>query len=362
MSRLQGEHGGNISAAVEFYNLNREDVIDFSANINFLGPPEQVIEAVKRNIYEIANYPEPNSNGLKQIIADRQCLEPENIIVGNGAVELIYQFVKVLKPTRALVVTPTFSEYSLALEAVDCQINYLKLQEDVDFKLDIPKLKPLLAQNEAVFICNPNNPTGSMISKADLYEIVNLAEKNGTYILLDEAFIHFIDEPCNHTMISEVIKSPNLFVLRSLTKIYAIPGLRLGYGVGQERLVSSMEVKRDPWTVNYFAQLAGEVIFTEREYYKKSQRLNLQERDYFYQELKSFAQFMVYPPAANFILLNLKETDYNSLELYNHLAQRGILIRNCSNLRGLNRNFVRFAVKSRQENMVLLKELRNLFF
>lgn len=357
---MEHYHGGNIKVAVKKYGLKEKSIIDFSANINFLGPPEIVLKGIKAHLYNIAQYPEPNSASLKKIIASNMVVSHNNIIVGNGAVDLIYQFVKVIKPVKALILNPTFSEYELAVRSMGGEVKHLNLPKDNNFEIKISDVKKRMIRVNLLFICNPNNPTGVLIERARIIDLLNYAVKQDAFVVLDEAFINFIDNPDDYTVIDLVNKYNNLFVLRSLTKLYAIPGLRLGYGIVNEKIVAQMELANDPWSVNYLAQLAGELVFKDKDFYCLTREKMKIEKNYLYQELSKMKGLTVYKPTANYIFVDISKSKYDSDQLTDLLAKQGILIRNCKSYRGLEKDFIRLAVKSRKDNKILIEKLKEL--
>lgn len=355
---MEQQHGGNIKSAAEKYNLLKENIIDFSANINFVGPPPDVYSRLKKELESITRYPEVDSKTLKKKLAKKYGFEKDNYIIGNGAVELIYILAKILKPKQSLVYAPTFSEYEKALKAVDSQINYHYLKKENKFKLDIEELKTDLTDEiDLFFLCNPNNPTGNFISKENVKQILKHNENHNIFTVIDEAFVDFLGR--NISAISLLKKYENLFILRSLTKFFAIPGLRLGFGIGKQRLIDKMNGYKDPWNVNILAQKAGEVILNQDEYIKLTKKAIYKEKLFLYKELKKFINIEVYYPNANYIFIDLKESDFSSTEVYEKLAKEGILIRNCSNYKGLDENYIRIAVKGREDNKKLLDKLKS---
>jgi threonine-phosphate decarboxylase len=353
-------HGGNITQAKDRYNLKNNDLLDFSANINFLGPPTGLFREIKKGFNRIIHYPEPDSFSLKKKLAGYLGIEGKQLVIGNGAAELIYQLVKVIKPELALVMAPTFSEYELAVLNLGGKVKYLRLMSEKDFKVDIDEFILNLDQVRMLFICNPNNPTGTLIKRTDLVDLLNYASKKGVFVVFDEAFIDFVTEPEDYTVIKLLDSFSNLFILRSMTKFYAIPGLRLGYGIGPEDIISQMESGRDPWSVNTFAQIAGEVVLEDVEYKKKTRESIFIEREYFYQALQDIKGLKPFLPTANFILIDISETGLSSGELTDILAKMGILIRDCSSFQGMGKDYIRVAVKSREHNLNLIRKLTEL--
>ncbi|MBM7557109.1 threonine-phosphate decarboxylase CobD [Halanaerobacter jeridensis] len=355
---MEQDHGGNITAAAEKYNLNPDEIIDFSANINFLGPPESVLEVLQNNLSAIKNYPDPDCSALKSVLAQQEQLQEENLMIANGAVELIYLVAKVLNPNRTLVLAPTFSEYRKALESMGADVEEFQLTRQNDFKINVEKLLPRLDEVDIFCLCNPNNPTGQFLAREEVMEIIKYAARCDTYILVDEAFVDFLDSEV--TVIDLVTEYNNLFVLRSLTKFFAIPGLRLGYGAANQELISKLAASHDPWNVNYFAQLAGEVALKDKKYIDQTKKAIVQEKDFLYQQLNNYSQLKVYYPEINYIFVDLTASEWTASRLEEELGQEGILIRNCNTYSGLGEEFIRLAVKSREENLVLINKLKKL--
>ncbi|MFO7820280.1 MAG: threonine-phosphate decarboxylase CobD [Halanaerobacter sp.] len=355
---MEEDHGGNITAAAQKYDLKPAEIVDFSANINFLGPPQSVIKILQNNLSGIKNYPDPESRALKSALAQQEAGEKENLMIANGAVDLIYLLAKVLEPSRGLVLAPTFSEYRKALESVGSTVEEFQLTREEGFKLQLEKLLPRLDEVDIFCLCNPNNPTGQFLTRTEVKEIIDYAVRHDTYILVDEAFVDFLTEEI--TVIDLVAEYNNLFVLRSLTKFFAIPGLRLGYGAANKELINKLATSHDPWNVNYLAQLAGEAALQDQDYIKETKQAIAQEKEFLYQQLNNYAQLEVYYPEANYIFIDLTASDWTAAKLEKKLAQKSILIRNCDTYSGLDSNFIRLAVKSREHNLFLLDELQNL--
>lgn len=359
---MEHQHGGKLTEAARENNLNPDQIIDFSANINFLGPPALILEAIRSNVKKIENYPEINAKTLKKLIAEKHRLAADQVTVANGAAEMIYQLNKVLKPKQVLVIDPTFSEYELAAESAGAKIKHFKLNQSADFIPDLEKLKTdLNNQIDLLFICNPNNPTAHLLKADELEMVIQKAAENDITVVVDEAFIDFLTEPEKYSTIKLLDSYDNLVILKSMTKLFAIPGLRLGYALTNKSLSLELESKRDPWSVNYFSQLAGKIIFSRKQkiadYVKQSRKKIAVERNYLSQKLKEFGKLKVYQPTTNYIFINISGTDYSSAELKQELARKAILIRNCDSYHGLQDNYIRIAVKSRQENKILIEKL-----
>jgi len=362
---LEHQHGGKLIEAAQKNNLDQDQIIDFSANINFLGPPALIMEAIRANVNQIENYPEINSKSLKKLIAEKHGLVPEQVTAANGAAEMIYQLNKVLRPKQVMVIDPTFSEYELAAESAGAEIKHFKLRSSANFVLDLENLKADLNSDlDLLFICNPNNPTANLIQADKLESVIQKAARENIIVVVDEAFIDFLTEPDQYSAIKFLENYDNLVILKSMTKLFAIPGLRLGYALTNKDLSLELEAKRDPWSVNYFSQLAGEIIFSNSEeivdYVKLSRKKIAVERKFLYQKLKEFEKLKVYRPTTNYIFIDISETDHSSADLKQELASSAILIRNCDSYQGLQDNYIRAAVKARKENEMLIEKLKRI--
>ncbi|ADQ15603.1 threonine-phosphate decarboxylase CobD [Halanaerobium hydrogeniformans] len=358
-------HGGNLIKAAKKSGFEPEELIDFSANINFLGPPEIILDEIKRNVKGIENYPEANAKRIKKLIAEHHQLSKQSVTVGSGASELIYQITKVLKPKKVMVVDPTFSEYELAAKSIGAEVCHFKLKKENDFKIDSTKVIAELSEDiDLIFICNPNNPTGALLNLNKIEEILAAASAKDILFVLDEAFIDFLSAAEDYTALKLLDKYSNLIIMRSLTKLFALPGLRLGYTLAAEDISIDLEKNRDPWSVNYFAQLAAEIIFTERkeieQYLEKSFKKIAAEKNYLYSNLQQIEDLKVFKANANFIFIDISETGLSAKKLQNKLLESKIMIRNCDSYNGLEDDYIRIAIKDRKNNELLINNLKKI--
>lgn len=352
-------HGGNIYRLIEGKIFSIDEVIDFSASINPLGVPEIVSEKIRENIKHLCHYPDPDSKHLTLEIARHYDINPHSIICGNGSTELIYLVVRALKPKKVLIPEPTFSEYERACKLSGClQVEYFKLEKKDDFDLNIDNfILSLTASNSSMpfdmaFLCNPNNPTGRVIRKDDVLKIADAAKKLKCYLIIDEAFIDFTPA---ESVVQEVQRNPYLIVLRSMTKFYGLSGLRIGYGIFPKAIEGLIKKYKEPWTVNTLAQLAGITALNDIEYKERTFSLIKEEKDFLEKEFERLGIDYI-SSDVNFYLLRLN----NAKKIILALRDKGILVRDCSNFRGLDSSYIRVAVKSNRDNMKLVKELNNL--
>lgn len=342
----------------------KRNIIDFSVNTNPLGLPKGLEGIISKNADCILRYPDPSSERLKRKLSILHGVGPENITIGNGSIELIYLAPRAFKIKKALIITPTFSEYEFAVRSNDSTPIFFKLCEEEGFKIDCGKLAERLPRCDAFFLCNPNNPTGSMLHSDDVLFLSRLSRKHKSFLILDEAFIEFTKESNpstgsgskRTTIVSEAIKNRSLIILRSLTKFFAMPGLRLGYAIGHKGIIEKIAKLQYPWNVNGLAQLAGEKVFADKSYMNRTWHFVDKERQHMLECLNNIKGLKTYPSSANFILCKLQNASIRSSNgLTRRLLRNGIYIRDCSNFRGLNNRFFRVAVRKRDDNNRLIK-------
>ncbi|MTH44894.1 threonine-phosphate decarboxylase CobD [Intestinirhabdus alba] len=353
MSLFKSAHGGNTREAAALAGVTPEQLLDFSANINPLGMPDALKCAIVNSLSHAERYPDVDYLRLHQALAAHHGIPAEWILAANGETEAIFTLACGLKPRRAMIVTPGFAEYRRALRWGECEIEAFPLREADGWQLTdaiLPALTPAL---DCLFLCTPNNPTGLLPERELLLAIARRCGALGIALIVDEAFLDFIpDEP---GLIPMLQAYPHVWVLRSLTKFYAIPGLRLGYLVNSDpRAVAAIKARQMPWSINAFAALAGEMILEERDYQQATWRWLAEEGARFYQRLSGLAGLTVYPGRANYLLLRCEK---RGQELQQALLAQRILIRSCANYPGLDARYYRVAIRSRAENERLLAAL-----
>ncbi len=351
------DHGGDIYAQSRKQGLSPARIVDFSASINPLGMPRTALAEIQRQMQLVPHYPEPYCESLSSVIARHYRVSSASVLCGNGSTELIYLIPKVLVPKRILVTAPAFSEYQKACEMNGTiQVHHLALNPEDDLTIDTNKfIHAMQGKNTAcdiAFLCNPNNPTGRLMKKRDILKIADAAWEMKSYLVVDEAFIDFCP---GESVIASVARNPYLTVLRSMTKFYALAGLRLGFGVFPRELAERLKSRKEPWSVNSLAAAAGSVVLSDTAYRDASHALILREKRFLEKRFEDLGIKYV-PSDANYYLLYLK----NAGAAVKSLAKRGILIRDCSNFKGLCRGYVRIAVRSRKENALLMRELEKI--
>ena len=327
-------------------------LVDFSSNINPIGCPKSVQSLLVSWADKIPVYPDHNSKMLKNRIVKYLGIAFNNITVGNGAIELIYNFCNALvsKNTLVLIPVPTFGEYEAASKICGGKLKFFKT---MNLEQDLSEFVKEIPTNGLIFICNPNNPTGTMTSKKSMINIIKSAKSKNSFVFVDECFMELTQTP-QQSVIDQVKKFDNLFVLRSLTKSFGLAGLRIGYGIGNERLGSILDRIKIPWSVNGLAQEAAIIALSEKNFLAKTRRIMKTESIFLKNSISKFDGFSCLETSTNFILIKTKTS---SQILQKKLLQKKILIRDCSTFRGLGKNYIRIAIKTHKENLKLVKAL-----
>ena len=357
-NNIISSHGGDIYTASKEYGILRSSILDYSANINPLGISQSLRSTLEASIDSLINYPDPECRDLRYEIGKYLNVPMESIITGNGASEVIFLLLEVLKPRRVIIPSPAFCEYEKAAAACGADIEYFELMEKDEYVLDMDRFLPAISMGcDAIILCNPNNPTSGLISKEDLIRLVRHAADRSVNVILDEAFIELTVGGNNNSIVEALRENANLFIIRAFTKVFAVPGLRLGYVLGDSRTIHEMWNKKLPWSVNGFACEFGKFLSISMEYLIETSVWLERELEWFYDKLSSFSSLKPYRPYTNFVLLKILDKDLRVGELKNKMAEKGILIRDASNFKFLDDRFFRIAVKDRESNTRFLKVL-----
>ncbi len=362
-------HGGNIYKI--FREKNIDKILDYSSNINPYGLPENLKKEIFEKLFVLERYPDPDYIELREKIAEKNNLNIENIIVGNGATEIIFLFMKILSPKKVLIVSPTFGEYERAIKAStlandSLEINYFELKETENFVLNVKNLETELENNyDLLILCNPNNPTGQFLKLKKLEEILKICEQKNTKLFIDEAFVEFVEDWENESIINSKENKENLFVIRAFTKFFAIPGLRLGYGICfNNNLLKKMLEKKEPWSVNNIADLAGKTVLDDENYIQKTKEWIKDQKKYMYENLNKIEGLRAYKTEVNFILLKIEDDllkkGLDVKNLRKKMLEKGILIRDASNFIYLNKHYFRLAIKDKLNNEKVIETLTSI--
>ena len=379
-------HGGNIYKV--FREKNLKEIMDYSSNINPYGIPESLKKRITENLEVLERYPDPDYVELREKLAHLNRVDMSDIVLGNGATEIIFLFMKVINPKKILIVSPTFGEYERAVKATEIpgdivslscsgdnknienkeiEIEYFELKESDNFKLNIGNLKNELEKKyDLLIICNPNNPTGKFLKLAQTEEILKECNKYDTKLFIDEAFIEFLADGMKESIINTEENKKNLFVIRAFTKFFAIPGLRLGYGMYFDKeLEKKISEKKEPWSVNNIAELVGLTVLDDTEYIEKTLKWITKEKIYMYEKLNKISGIKVYETEVNFITGKIDEKLFseglNVKILREKMLEQGILIRDASNFKFLDERFFRLAIKDRESNKRVIEVLKGIF-
>lgn len=338
-------HGGDI------YEENI--TLDYSANTNPFGTPPGVLDAIRRALPQVRHYPDPYCRELVRAIAAFEGVPGEYVLCGNGAAELIYAYCAAVRPERSAELAPTFSEYALGLARAGGRMARYPLRAETGFELDAGFLRFLEEEKpDAVFLCNPNNPTGRTVAPGLLQEILCLCGEQGTRLFLDECFLDLSDDGVSlKTVLAD---HPQLFLLKAFTKSYGMAGVRLGYGLTADSgLLAQMAQEVQPWNVSLLAQAAGTAALREEAFLQKTRAFIPPEREWMRTELERLG-FWVCPSQANYLLL------HGAAGLGAALRKYGIAIRDCGNYVGLESGWYRVAVRLHEENVRLIAALEQI--
>lgn len=352
-------HGGNVYKAAKELNVSPNEILDFSANINPLGFPHAVEKIILEHIKDIAYYPDTEQNELREAAASYYGTKPSCIMPGNGSVELINIVFEAVEPKEVIIPSPTFLEYTRICKNHRLKTRLLDLTAN-NFILDTElfnRIKNTISPNSLFIVCNPSNPTGIITKKSDLIVILEELKTRNSYLMIDEAFMDFVEE--NESMVDFIEQYDNLIILKSVTKFFAIPGLRLGFVLTNPELMKTFYNLKDPWNINTFAGFVGTEIFKDEKYIQDTRSYISREKKRLWKNIRKMPNLEPVFPEANFIFVKtIGEIKVTALA--EKLKQKKILIRNCSNYDFLNENFFRIAVKKSEENDILISALNEI--
>ena len=355
-------HGGDIWGFSRKYNIPIEDVLEFSGPINYLGPSQKAIEALKQNAKLIRYYPDPNPVEFKEEVAKYvgHGVEEENIVLGSGSIELIYVIAEILpKGFKALIPVPSFSEYEKAALRVGGEPVFVQLPEN--FMLEPEKIKAAVTDDTKILcICNPHSPSGTLYSKKTLLDLVEFCNKKDIIFSVDENYIEFADKGEETTLAGMVKEYENLFVIRSVTKFYGMPGIRLGYGIATGNLVDKLETMRLPWSINCLASAVTLAAFNDREFIANTKETINKNKAALAKNLGEIEGLHVYPSVTNFLLVKILNRKITSTMLKELLTKEHILIRDCCTFVGMDDSYFRVTVRSEKDNQILVEKIKRI--
>ena len=369
-------HGGNIFQFAHEQRIEPYEVVDFSANINPLGPSQRGLDALNAQLRYISHYPDATNDDVLNAIADTYGMDKHQIIVGNGAAELLYAICRLPGYTGAFVPAPGFSEYKEALEASKIPVRdiFYRPREDDNGKpyFEVPylALETFAAELKGqdgriiVFLGNPNNPDGTLLDKDHIRTVASMLKDANSLLVIDESFIDFVgNDPLQdneHSIRSLVNEFDNIIVVHSFTKFYAVPGLRIGAAFTNETLITQLQQYIPSWSVNTLAQAYTKAALNDVDYIKQTKQELNDERAFMYNALDDIEGITVYPPSANFMLFQVNQEGITANYINEELKKYNMIVRNCDSYVGLTNHWVRIAIKDHDTNIKLVDKLTDI--
>ena len=341
--------------------------ISEGSNLEFLSQSFDKVHKMKEGLAThldvLTAYPDPEYTELRKHIASYAGCKPEQVLVGNGCTELISLFIGIHHPKKALVVSPTYSEYERELRLVGSEVNYYALKEELDFQMDVDDFCQTLKDGtELCIICNPNNPTSTATTPDDMRQVLECCRKHHIFLMVDETYAEFAPEDTSVSSVGLLQEFDNFAILRGISKFFAAPGLRLGYAMTSDlELLKNIKEQMNPWSINSLAELAGSYMFNDWDYIRRTRDLISSERERIYQELLTWKTVKVYKPYANFILVKILKEGVTSYDVFVHAIKKGLMLRDCSTFLGMeDETFFRFCFMMPDKNTELLECLKEL--
>lgn len=349
-------HGSDLETIEKVYGICKEEIISFSANVNPLGVSPLLRTTLADKIDAITTYPDRDYVSLRKCIAAYSGTEYENVIVGNGSTELISLFIQIEHPKKALIIGPTYSEYEREISLGGGTTLYYPLKEKDNFQLDVEDFLANLNESiDLLVICNPNNPTSSCILRSQMRHILDACKQYDIYVMVDETYVEFAENMNDISAVPLTNYYNNIVILRGTSKFFAAPGLRLGYAItGNRDLIKAINTRKNPWTINSLAVIAGETMFTDSDYIKKTRQLISLERARIYRLFQKHSDFKVYESNANFMLVRILRDDITSQDLFDRAIREKMMIRDCSTFPFLDNKYIRFCFMNPEDNDRLL--------
>jgi threonine-phosphate decarboxylase len=344
-----GGHGGNIYQLARQLGCRPSDISDMSANVNPLGPMPELVDHLKACLPAVAALPEVDAGGIVAAFARFHAIDPQTVMAGNGTTELIYLIPRALESTKALVVGPTYADYLDACTMNRVACDHLVCSEQVGFAPDMAAIEQAAASRDLVFLCNPNNPTGSLVDRSQIESLCRALPD--TLFVVDESYLPFAAHPADASLIRSDL--PNLMVLNSMSKVFRIPGLRIGFVKAPTALLKQLAVFALPWSVNSLAQAAVQWLMTRPDavtrFLSETRTTLEREKRRIEESIHRKTDIHCFPSATAFILMRLPDR-LKAPAVWAHMAKNRILIRDCTNFKGLSDAFIRISLKTDAEN------------
>lgn len=363
MKHKEHFHGSDLEKIEKIYHIKKEDITSFSSNVNPLGISFHLRNTLSSHLDAITSYPDREYTSLRKAIGQYVDTNRENILVGNGSTELISILIQIKHPKKALILGPTYSEYEREIAIGGGRCHYFRLREDKDFVLDVSDLQAELTKDvDLLILCNPNNPTSSFVSRKDLRHILDICKEKDIFVMVDETYVEFTKNPELVTSIPLTEYYNNILILRGISKFFAAPGLRLGYAVcGNKDLIQEINHKKNPWTINSLAAIAGEIMFSDEDYIKETRTLISRERDRVCDILSKCNSLKLYPCNSNFVLVRILDEAVTADDIFDAAIRKCLMIRNCSTFPFLDNQYFRFCFMMPKQNDALMEVILSSF-
>ena len=363
MSEIPHFHGSDIEAIEAYYGIPKESIVGFGANVNPLGLSKKLQTEIANNLHIITAYPDRNYVSLRNAIGRYCNVNPDHIVVGNGSTELISLLIQHLHPKKALLLGPTYSEYERELALCGGEMVYYDLLPENEFQVQTEEFLSQLGNDiDLLILCNPNNPTSSAISVGTMKQIMAYCKEHNIFVMVDETYVEFAPDIEAVSSMPFVAEYDNLMIIRGVSKFFAAPGLRLGYGVTSNKaFMDVLHTHQNPWTLNSIGAFAGELMVQDSDYIARTRTLILSERERIYRELQEIPALHTFEPIANFFLVKIQQDGTTSAEVFDFLIKKGLMIRDCSSFTNLKGEYIRFCIMNPEDNTRLLDGLREFF-
>ena len=347
-------HGGDIWHLSKELKCPPEGILDFSSSLNPFGPPQWLLSLVEKNLPYMRYYPDPWSTGLCKAIGESYGSSIQEILIGNGSSQLLYLIPWALLPHRAVIPAPSYVDYEYGARASRIPVHHIIMDPEKDFELPVDQLMSCVADKDIVFLARPNNPTGSLYEADQIRWLAK--KKQGAFFVVDQAFYHFVDDK-DPLLVN---RPANIALVFSLTKAFAVPGIRLGWVIADPWVVEKVRNVQSPWSVNFFAQIIGEAALKDGGFVEDTRRRLKEQRELLFREINRIDGFLVYPSKANFLLVRINRQGPTAQDLRKQLLGKRIAIRTCENFVGLDEGFFRICVRTDEENIQLIDALKEI--
>lgn len=353
-------HGSDLEGIEQTYGIRKEEIVRFGANVNPLGLSEQFRKAFAKQVDVITSYPDREYSRLREVIASYCGAPKESVLVGNGSTQLLSLITRQCRPGKALVLGPAYSEYEREIRLAGKDCIYFLTREEEDFTVDENRLISCLNKEISLLIlCNPNNPTASVITRKQMRRILEACQLYDILVMVDETYVEFAPEYEQITSAALTDTYEQLVVIRGVSKFFAAPGLRLGYAItGSRALIRMISEKQNPWTVSSLADAAGVLLFSDNEHIQKTRELIRRERERIWQALHQTEGIKAYPSYANFVLVRILKDGLTAPALFEMAIRRGLMIRDCSSFFEPDHTYFRFCFMLPKDNDRLLACIR----